>query len=285
MSMLNPGTDPNMLPNGLTSGASPGAMAGGGGSTSDASGGNQIGGKTMTDPGPAPSSGGPKDFSQDGAFGGSGGNASTATPAAAPDNAGLDYAQGKAGNYTFGAGGLTETPLSSGEDNFFQNWTGNGLTQNSGNYTFGGDGNLSFSPLGPDQQGGSNSAPPGGTSPVNGFMFADGGAIPDDNGDGSSQMNGLQASINAALSTVDNVLSYGRKLHGLSGGNEEDDGAIKNTQVAGRMPTVPGNSSDSGRAPIQPAPGPLPPTNNPFGKRADAGDDQGGAIDTDEETS
>jgi hypothetical protein len=64
-------------------------------------------------------------------------------------------------------------------------------------------------------------------------------------------------------------------------------------KLAGAMPMIPGNQSESGRPPLQPAPGPLPPTSNPFGKRADAGTDTDndndsdapGAIDTDEETS
>lgn len=131
---------------------------------------------------------------------------------------------------------------------------------------------------------------------VNGFpgtaarFFSEGGAI--DEGDpnatdpqGSGLGNSLQASINAALGVVDNVLSYGRKLHGLGGG-DDDEGAIKGTQTAGRMPSVPGTPSDSGVRPVQPAPGALPPTSNPFGKRADASQDsppEEGAIPTDEE--
>lgn len=145
-----------------------------------------------------------------------------------------------------------------------------------------------------------------------GYLLANGGAIEDDT-DGSPE----QDTISKALSSVDAVLAFGRKLHGLGGGDNE--GAIN---TAGNMPTIPGNQSEtpgpyqpgqprpqqmaqasyqnnrmpmrpgsqseSGVQPIQPAPGPLPPTNNPFGKRADAGDsdsdDQSGAIDTDEDT-
>lgn len=62
-------------------------------------------------------------------------------------------------------------------------------------------------------------------------------------------------------------------------------------QQASRMPSVPGSQSDSGIAPQQPAPGPLPPTSNPFGKRAETGEpdepeqtqDAPGGIDTEEE--
>jgi len=121
--------------------------------------------------------------------------------------------------------------------------------------------------------------------------FADGGAIPTN--DGFSNGSPQQDAISKALSTVDGVLAYGRKLHGLGGGNEE--GAIKGagTQMAsgyqnGRMPAVPGSQSESGVPRPQPMPGPLPPTSNPFGKRASSddgdGQDQEGAIDTEEET-
>lgn len=125
-----------------------------------------------------------------------------------------------------------------------------------------------------------------GRSPY-GLMFAEGGAIEDDL-DGSINGSPPQDAIMKALSTVDGVLAFGRKLHGLG---EGDNGAIKGTQVAGRMPSVPGTPSDSGVRQPQPMPGPLPPTSNPFGKRVsenqdqgDQGDDGKGAIDTEEET-
>lgn len=52
-------------------------------------------------------------------------------------------------------------------------------------------------------------------------------------------------------------------------------------QMASNMPTIPGSQSNSGIPPAQPMPGPLPPTSNPFGKRADDdSDDNSGAIDT-----
>lgn len=131
-----------------------------------------------------------------------------------------------------------------------------------------------------------------------GMSFAQGGAIPDD-GDTSdtADSNGSpgQDAVSKALDSVDQVLAYGRKLHGL-GGDQESGGAIPDApqQMASnmRMPSVPGNQSNSGAPPIQPQPGPLPPTSNPFGKRtADAsqpdsdGDndgDTGGAINTEE---
>lgn len=167
------------------------------------------------------------------------------------------------------------------------------------------------------------------TAGAAGLAFADGGAIPDADGDeddpnatdpqGSAMGQSMQRSINDAMNTVKDALSYGRNLHGLGGGQQE----------AAAMPTIPGNQSESGRpaqrpAPgpqqpqfgkradaqgaiddegsdqtaampsvpfsetpkPQPMPGPLPPTSNPFGKRgqqADAGDDASPAIDTEED--
>ena len=165
-------------------------------------------------------------------------------------------------------------------------------TPDPGVYSRGSDGSFKYTPMG----------------------FADGGAIPDDEtGEGSPE----QDRISKALESVDQVLAFGRQLHGLGGGDNE--GAIQtagamptipgnqsNTpgpykpqqpqpqQVAANMPSVPGSQSNSGAKPVQPMPGPLPPTSNPFGKRADAGSDpdqdgdndsgQAGAIDTDEDT-
>lgn len=161
-----------------------------------------------------------------------------------------------------------------------------------------------------------------------GLSFAEGGAIPDGDEDdpnatdpqGSALGASMQRSINDAMNTVKDALSYGRQLHGLGSGGG---------QQAARMPTQPGNQSESGlpRQPPapgpqqpqfgkrtdaegaiddggsdqtaampsvpfsetpkpQPMPGPLPPTSNPFGKRgqqADAGDDASPAIDTEED--
>lgn len=104
-----------------------------------------------------------------------------------------------------------------------------------------------------------------------GISFEDGGAVPDDGG-GDTNGSPQQDAIQKALSTVDGVLAYGRKLHGLGGGDNEG-GGIQTADAGyqnGRMPARPGNPSESGVAPMQPSPGPLPPTSNPFGKRADA---------------
>lgn len=114
---------------------------------------------------------------------------------------------------------------------------------------------------------------------VAGLAFEEGGAVPTDEDDdsdpnatdpqGSALGASLQRSINDAMKTVQDALSYGRQQHGLGG-----SGAGQ--QQASRMPMQPGNQSESGQPRQQPTPGPLPPTSNPFGKRADAE----GAIDT-----
>jgi len=113
-----------------------------------------------------------------------------------------------------------------------------------------------------------------------GQSFAGGGAIDEETGDVNSPMGGLGGAggLQSALSVVQEVLSYGRKLHGLGG-----------DQVAGRMPTTPGTPSESGVR-ERPMPGPLPPTKTPFGKRAEAEEPEPaqeqvaeGGIETDDE--
>src|SRR5258708_1966600 len=61
---------------------------------------------------------------------------------------------------------------------------------------------------------------------ANSRYFAEGGAIPDgadDGGDasGNPMESSIQKSINDALTTVDNALSYGRQLHGLGGAQKQ----------------------------------------------------------------
>lgn len=119
----------------------------------------------------------------------------------------------------------------------------------------------------------------------NGFGFAQGGAIPTE--EDATEMGGSMGRVDltGALATVQSVLGFGRKLHGLGGDEQQEGGAIQEASGYGngRMPAVPGNQSESGVKPVQPMPGPLPPTNNPFGKRAEAEPEEGGAIDTEEE--
>jgi hypothetical protein len=119
------------------------------------------------------------------------------------------------------------------------------------------------------------------------LAYEDGGPIEDSQGG-----DPLLAKINKALGTVDSVLDYGRNLHGLGGGDNTQSGGVQTADAGysnGRMPAIPGSQSNSGVPPIQPQPGPLPPTSNPFGKRADASDstdqDSSGGVDTGDEES
>jgi hypothetical protein len=91
------------------------------------------------------------------------------------------------------------------------------------------------------------------------YAFDDGGSMPDDqSGQGGDDL------VSLALASVDSALDYGRNKYGLSGsGNDEGN----DQQQASMMPAIPGSQSESGRPPIQPLPGPLPPTSNPFGRR------------------
>lgn len=138
---------------------------------------------------------------------------------------------------------------------------------------------------------------------MSGIFFDQGGGVPDADGDndgdqnpgqgqsqnpgqGQSQNPGqdpMSAILQGALGSVDQVLQFGYKQYGLGGsqsGGVQDQEAQPQQQAA-NMPTVPASQSNSGVKPMQPMPGPLPPTNNPFGKRADAG----GIQDDDQETS
>ena len=99
----------------------------------------------------------------------------------------------------------------------------------------------------------------GGGGLLSGFSFEQGGAVPD------TSAPDIADEIAQALTSVDSALDFGRKLHGLPTGGEDEQ------QMAQRMPTVPGNPSESGIPRPQPMPGPLPPTSNPFGKRRMAG--------------
>lgn len=143
------------------------------------------------------------------------------------------------------------------------------------------------------------------------WMYSEGGAIDENMGDDSNGSPGQNDAISRALQSVTEVLNFGRQRYGLSGGGDNEGntntaaampmipGNQSNTpgpykpadkpagQKQAAMPAIPGNPSESGIQRPQPMPGPLPPTSNPFGKRADAGsdnaDDQSGAIDTDED--
>jgi hypothetical protein len=108
-----------------------------------------------------------------------------------------------------------------------------------------------------------------------GWNFEDGGAIPDSDGDddgdsapadstpqdggGDSDGSPGQSSMASALNAVDQVMQHLYSKYGLSDGDS-------NQQVADNMPAAPGTQSDSGVRTI-PAPGPLVPNANPFGRR------------------
>lgn len=79
-----------------------------------------------------------------------------------------------------------------------------------------------IAPMGGADHGGGMSSPMGSSYPTSpSWSFAAGGAINDDpnatDPQGSAMGNSLQQSINQALSTVTDVLSYGRNLHGIGG--------------------------------------------------------------------
>lgn len=232
----------------------------------------------------------PKSFADDGAFGAQASGIVGAPPAPSPfstpsgsgfDSPALPYT-GAIGNQ----GGFDSDP-NPGAFNGANNTapmdsapSGGGLSP-APSGGFGGGGFDSF----PSNSGGGMS-PAGGAAPASpvGLAFEDGGAVEGDDSNGSPQ----QDAISKALDTVDQVLAFGRKQHGLGG--DDESGGIQMAANT-RMPAQPPSQSESGVKPIQPMPGPLPPTSNPFGKRADAGNDndqddqpQSGGIDTDEDT-
>jgi len=112
-----------------------------------------------------------------------------------------------------------------------------------------------------------------------GIFFDQGGGVPDpDDASGQSDPSQDPASqgsgqdpmsnvLQRALGSVDQVLQYGYQQFGLSTNAPADGSGGGIQDQAAAMPAVPGNPSDSGVPPLQPTPGPLPPTSNPFGKR------------------
>lgn len=96
------------------------------------------------------------------------------------------------------------------------------------------------------------------------YAFDQGGAVPDDEDSDSSDQQPQSAPagnsddlVAQALAAVKDTLQFTRQQYGLGG----------DQQQAANMPAVPGSQSESGIPPLQPAPGALPPTSNPFGKR------------------
>lgn len=130
---------------------------------------------------------------------------------------------------------------------------------------------------GPAPTTSASDVPAGWTNTI-GTFFEQGGGVPDDSGSGADGSDPMSS----ALNTVDQVLQFGYSKYGL-GGQQDQGGGIQEANAGysnGRMPAVPGSQSNSGVPPLQPAPGPLPPTSNPFGKRAD--DSSGGVPDDDD---
>lgn len=130
------------------------------------------------------------------------------------------------------------------------------------------------------------------------FNYAAGGSVPgaiDEDAD-SPMMNTFGAQldndIRGALSVVNRVLNFGRKANGLPEVQSSDEGQAPQEgietegeqEMAGMLPSKPFSETPK----PQPMPGPLPPTQNPFGKRQQfsEAEPEGGeeAIPTDEET-
>lgn len=107
------------------------------------------------------------------------------------------------------------------------------------------------------------------------LAFAEGGAIDEASGDVNvGGMGGnFSAQLAQAVKACRDVLDHGRQKYGLGQEKEQQE-------AANRIPVSPGTQSESGMPKEQPMPGQLPPTKNPFGKRADAGEE---AIPTDDE--
>lgn len=154
-----------------------------------------------------------------------------------------------------------------------------------------------------------NTASPMAAAP-GGIFFDDGGAVPGDDGSqGQPGQDPMTAILQRSMGSVDQVMQQLYKQYGLTGGptqgipadqvqDQQDNGAAGRwrqpvqgnqpqqydqdqtnpSQEAANMPTVPAGQSETGIPPQRPGPGTLPPTSNPFGKRADAG-----GIDTDDD--
>lgn len=150
--------------------------------------------------------------------------------------------------------------MTSPEAGFGGGWGGGGIEEQD----FGGGGPGAMTKLSPPPMMG----------------YAAGGAIDETTGDvGMGPMGGnFSSQLAAAVKACQDALNFGRQRMGIMGGSEQKEAGLN------RMPTTPGNPSESGEPRELPAPGPLPPTSNPFGKRrAEAGGEGEEAIPTDDE--
>lgn len=155
-----------------------------------------------------------RNFSEDGALG--------AMSAGGTPNA---VSPGKPNNFNMTgtpAGASSSLPFTGSEQDSSPGAISTSDVAGTGGYGgFGGEGSGGGAPASPGMGGGWGG---GGLAPM-GMSFAAGGAIDEDpnatDPQGSALGASLQASINKALSTVQNTLSYGRQLHGLGGGQQQ----------------------------------------------------------------
>lgn len=201
----------------------------------------------------------PKDFSEDGAAGAGGPPQGTS---------------GTFGNSSASQGGAIPS-----------NWMANGALAPNG---YGGvwDGTQ----ITADQASQKYGAGAVGDGALQGLGFEGGGSIPDADGDQDGDQDGGAPAMPAgggssdrialALATVDSALSYGRSKHGLPADSDTTDSNQPQQMAQNRLPSVPGTQSESGIKPVQPMPGPLPPTANPFGKRTMGANEPGDGEDT-----
>lgn len=208
-----------------------------------------------------------RNFSEDGAVGAMTGNAPAAgtqtggvSTTLTPDNFNLTGTPAGASSTM-----PTAMPDSSG------GYGGGGLASDQGNpgviggiptsdmYGGGGWGGGGFAPMG---GGAASGAQPSGSSyPAPAWNFSQGGAIDDSEGgdpnatdpQGSMMGNQLQQSINQALMTVNNTLSYGRKLHGIGGQQQamNTDGFRQSDNIDDRRDT-PGDPAQAGDGSARP---------------------------------
>jgi len=221
-------------------------------------------------------------FAQDGAFGAGGPAQSTAptpgafgtTPAATTSPAASGAASASYGMPQGGGWALD----AAGGGSWVNNSTGNTYNQNTGDYSEGNPGGGSSAPSSGGGLGGTPAASNpagsgngGGNVPMagGGIFFDAGGSVPDDNGQ-SQQQDPMSATLQQSLGSASQALQMVYKQFGL-GGDQAQTGGV---QEAANMPTVPGGQSETGIPPQRPGPGTLPPTSNPFGKRAGIQDDE-----------
>lgn len=177
-----------------------------------------------------------RDFSEDGAIGAMTGN----TPAAASTTgAPTSLTPSIMNNFNMTgtpADAGSTMPIGIGDSSIGGSggYGGGGMTNDSASQTNGVGGipsGMAYPSGGYGDSGGWGGGAPAGGSYGGGadWSFARGGAIDEDMGgdpnatdpQGSMMGNRLQQQINQALSTVDNIMSYGRQLHGIGGGGQQ----------------------------------------------------------------